>query len=185
MAAMAGVASATLRNCLFCKRTDEDAHFLTSYSYCAATEECLANAWNYLDRPCPTGWKPGKTETLGTCLAEESAKNCPSYVSLPEKAQQTESRVWSLQSGTYCKVNIDATQFVARVLFDDVTDLGIDDKAGKIGSVMTFDAGFIGDVIIYNAAEAGTIAFTMTFSQASTLFISAAALASIPLLASF
>ena len=43
-------------NCLYCKRLDTFASFLYSYSYCAATDECLADVWNYYNRYCSSGW---------------------------------------------------------------------------------------------------------------------------------
>ena len=174
-----------LRNCLYCKKADEDAHFLTSYSYCRQTEDCLANAWNYLDRPCQTGWKKGKFENIETCEAELATRECPSFVSTIEKAGTEQSRVWNLQSGTYCKISVDSADFVGRLKLDDVTDLGILDGKTKIGKVLSFDAGKSGDVTIYNAAKSGTVTFTITFSGASTLALSAIALASIPILSSF
>ena len=49
---MAAASQAALKNCLYCRYTDLRATFLESWSYCAESEECLADEWNYIDRPC-------------------------------------------------------------------------------------------------------------------------------------
>ena len=41
-----------LEGCLFCRYTDLQATLLESYSYCRDSQECLADEWNYIDRPC-------------------------------------------------------------------------------------------------------------------------------------
>ena len=45
-----------LPNCMYCKRMDETSSFMYSYSYCADLDECLADAWNYYNKACPSGW---------------------------------------------------------------------------------------------------------------------------------
>ena len=42
--------------CMYCRRMDLNAGFLVSYSYCEATDTCLMDAWNYINRPCTGGW---------------------------------------------------------------------------------------------------------------------------------
>ena len=42
--------------CMYCRRMDLNAGFLVSYSYCSATDVCLMDAWNYINRPCTGGW---------------------------------------------------------------------------------------------------------------------------------
>ena len=54
-AAVASVASAALENCLYCRYIDLRAVFLESFSYCTSSQECLADEWNYIDRPCSNG----------------------------------------------------------------------------------------------------------------------------------
>ena len=60
---------------------------------------------------------------------------------------------------------MDGTKFVGRVLFDDVSDLGIEWDGARIGQAISFD-GYEGEVTVYNAAEVGSIAFTISFSGA-------------------
>ena len=45
-------------NCLNCKLLDTDSTFLISQSYCAATDECLQDEWNYINKWCRTSWIP-------------------------------------------------------------------------------------------------------------------------------
>lgn len=42
--------------CMYCRRMDRNSGFLVSYSYCQNTEECLLDAWNYINRDCENGW---------------------------------------------------------------------------------------------------------------------------------
>ena len=92
-----------------------------------------------------------------------------------------------MQSGTYCDVNIDAEQFVGRAIFDDVTHLGIEVEGNPrpIGEPISFQGTKYGSIRLYNAAQSGTVTFTITFSGASTLLLSAVALISIPALSAF
>ena len=72
-----------LPKCMNCKRNDENSGFLNSWSYCATTDTCLHNAWNYIQRECEDGWKQGHSYILDYCEPEDIA--CPEYVSDPEK----------------------------------------------------------------------------------------------------
>ena len=43
------------------------AGFLETYSYCAQTDECLMDAWNYIDRPCGNStWVKGADLFIGS-----------------------------------------------------------------------------------------------------------------------
>ena len=50
------LAVAQSSSCMYCRRMDLNAGFLVSYSYCDATDTCLMDAWNYINRPCTGGW---------------------------------------------------------------------------------------------------------------------------------
>ena len=176
-AAVAGLAVAdSLPKCMYCKRNDENSGFLNSWSYCQATDTCLHNAWNYIQRECESDWKQGHTYVLDFCEPEDIS--CPEYVSDPEKYQTYSNNTWSLAQGGKCTIKIDATQGVARVVFDyGVTNsqLGVDGK-WKTGEVITFAAGE-NEIIIYNANDSGPLTFDISFSGAATLAAGATALA--------
>jgi len=36
--------------CLYCRRMDNNAGFLVTYSYCNQTDDCLMDSWNYINR---------------------------------------------------------------------------------------------------------------------------------------
>ena len=55
--------------CLYCHRMDMNGGFLKSYSYCNHTDECLEDAWNYLNKECESGWVRGKELNFDTCMA--------------------------------------------------------------------------------------------------------------------
>lgn len=57
------------QTCLSCRRQDINAGFLVSFSYCEQTNECVQDVWNYINRPCETGWERGKDLTLEICKA--------------------------------------------------------------------------------------------------------------------
>ena len=80
---MVAVAQAGSSACMYCRRMDTNSGFLVSYSYCNQLDECLKDAWNYINRPCLDDWKGGSSYDLTACEAENNT--CPSYASDPEK----------------------------------------------------------------------------------------------------
>ena len=111
-AVMAGVTSAALENCLYCRYTDLKATFLESWSYCDSAPECLADEWNYIDRACSGDWKRANKNTLDDCQA--STAPCPEFVAskqydLGEPLGKHKNLTWVLPSGAMCIVKVDAT----------------------------------------------------------------------------
>ena len=167
-----GVASALISSamaassaCLYCRRMDINAGFLVSYSYCNQLDECLKDAWNYINRPCLDDWKGGKSYALDFC--EPETITCPTYKSTPEEYGVYTNTTWSLAAGGMCSVKIDASEGVARVIFDETSFLGIESEY-KIGDVITFDSGE-NEIVIYNGAETGPLTFLISFSGAAAL----------------
>ena len=81
-----------------------------------------------------------------------------------------------------CAVKIDASEYLARVIFDNVSFLGINYSGAKIGDPITFESGKH-TIWLYNGAESGPVTFEISYSGASQLVagvlaLSAAALAS-------
>ena len=122
-------ANASKSKCMYCRRMDGNAGFLVSYSYCNQTDTCLKDAWNYLNKPCEgDGWKRGTSyELKDECEPDDIS--CPEFVSDPEKYQKYFNNTWSLASGGWCSVKIDATAGVARIIFDNTSFLGIEDES--------------------------------------------------------
>ena len=82
LSALAGAEA--LLNCMYCRRNDENSGFLNSWSYCKDDPPtCLHNQWNYISRPCETGWKKGASYDLDFCEPEDIS--CPEFESDPEK----------------------------------------------------------------------------------------------------
>ena len=108
---------------------------------------------------------------------------CPAFVSssqydLGEELGKHLNVTWTLATGEMCYVEVDATQYLGRVHFADVQGyLGIDgyDPEFDIAEKITFN-GEVGQVLIYNAAETGSLRFTISFS-AATRTVTTAALA--------
>ena len=107
--------------CMYCRRNDENSGFLNIWSYCQREDpnddECIKNVWNYIARPCPSGWKKGSSYALDYCKPEDIS--CPEFVSDPDKFGKYSNNTWSLAQGGKCIVKLDATAGVARVVFDE------------------------------------------------------------------
>ena len=86
-----------------------------------------------------------------------------------------------MAAGSKCYVNIDATAGIARVIFSSTLYLGIEYEGGKVDEVINIENG-VTELEIYNAAESGPITFGISFSGASGLVASAAAVAALSLL---
>ena len=78
-----------------------------------------------------------------------------------------------MAAGSKCKVTVDASEAVARVIFSSSSYLGIEYDA-KIDEVITLDSG-VTEIWLYNAAESGPITFGISFSGAQGLLTSALA----------
>ena len=86
-----------------------------------------------------------------------------------------------MAAGSQCDINIDAELGIARVIFSSTLYLGIEYDA-KIDDVITIESGKA-KIVIYNAAESGPITFGISFSGASALVSTAAALAALSIFA--
>ena len=73
-----------------------------------------------------------------------------------------------MAAGSKCKVSVDHSSAVARVIFSSSSYLGIEYEA-KIDEVITLEAGGSTDIWLYNAAESGPITFGISFSRALIL----------------
>ena len=86
-----------------------------------------------------------------------------------------------MAAGSQCKITVDATNGIARVIFSSTLYLGIEYDA-KVDEVITIESG-VTDITIYNAAESGPITFGISFSSAynalltSSVAVAATALA--------
>lgn len=170
------VAAEPSQQCLYCRQRDREAGLMLTYSYCNQTNTCLEDAWNYVARPCADGWKRGKNYDLDFC--EPNQASCPEFVSSTEKFQLNTTQTQTLQKGEFCRISIDATQAIARVIFEDESEsLGIDGKKSKIGEPITFESG-LNEVLVYNGKEAeSALKFEIVFSGAEVFASAAVALA--------
>lgn len=165
--------------CMYCRRMDSNSGFLVSYSYCQQADTCLQDAWNYINRDCQSGWQGGSSYDLALCNPETIT--CPPPFESSELKYGTyENMTWTLTEGSACDVIVDATQGVARVIFDETSFLGIDGVDAKLGDVITFEQGSGEHTItIYNAAQSGPLTFLISFSGAATATAMALGLAAL------
>jgi hypothetical protein len=150
---------------MYCRRMDTNSGFLVSYSYCKQSDECLMDAWNYINRDCQSNWQSGSSYELALCNPE--IISCPEkFVSTEDKYGSYQNNTWTLPQGAYCDIVVDASLAVGRVIFDETSFLGLDGTEKKLGDVITFEAGAENIITIYNAAETGPLTFLISFSGA-------------------
>jgi len=147
---------------------------MLTYSYCNQTDTCLEDSWNYVARPCADGWKRGRSYSYEYCEPNEAL--CPEFKSSTEKFQLNTTSEQTLKKGEFCTVKIDATEALARVVFEDDSDsLGIEFDGAKIGQPITFESGQ-NEIVIFNGKQtASGLTFEIVFSGASALSATAAA----------
>ena len=111
-------------NCLFCRRSGFGATLLVTYSYCEASDTCLQDRWLYIDRPCSSGWVDGKKlDMIAKC--KPKATTCHPFTSTNIAAGSWNINFTeTLGPNEYCKIDIDASQYLARVVLDDSVTLG-------------------------------------------------------------
>ena len=81
----------------------------------------------------------------------------------------------TLARGQQCTVKVDATDWVARVTFDNNALLGVDIPGYKIVDVYTVPRGTSEDIIVYNGDQTNTISFIITFTGAMRIVVQATA----------
>ena len=106
------------------------------------------------------------TENTNECEAE--VIGCPGFESTQDKAGKYFNQTWALAQGTMCAVKINANEYLARVIFDNVSFLGIEYSGAKIGDPITFESG-LHTIWLYNGAESGPVTFEISFSAARQL----------------
>ena len=79
-----------------------------------------------------------------------------------------------LDNNQMCKVIVDGTKSVARVIFDEVDTLGVLYPGYVIGEPISVDVGKSKTITIYNGGNNGPITFVISFSAASRIMISGA-----------
>ena len=134
----------TKTNCLNCKLLDTKSTFLVSQSYCGATDECLQDEWNYVNKWCRTNWVPAwMLDIEQDCKAKEtiSIQACVSYKSNVAYYGQFFNFTQILMEGEYCNIDIDATEAVARVAFRDTVELGVLFNRYELGNFIEIPEG--------------------------------------------
>ena len=87
----------------------------------------------------------------------------------------------TLGPNEYCKIEIDASEFMARVVLDDSVTLGAvtdnGNKNVKVGEIVVVPRGNKKTILAYNGDTSGSITFTLAFRNA--LYLKGAALLAI------
>ena len=172
--ALLSVISAS-QQCLYCKRADSRAGFLYSYSYCnipaTETEVCVADSWNLIQKRinCPSGFKQGwELDIDEDCNVQEEAGVCGDKFVSSESFEGTYiNTTTTLKDNSKCTIYIDASETVARVIFDNDEDLGVLWPDYVIGTPITIEKGTREEIVVYNGNNAGYLNFRISFSGAS------------------
>lgn len=168
--------------CMACRRSDMHAGFLTTYSFCNESDECVQDVWNFYNRNCSSGWKRGiDLDIITDCNAVEAS--CNSYNVTKNSTGVQTNASQTLNVDKYCYIRVDAREGTARVIFDDAKALGVEVDRYQIGDVITIERE-IKEILIFNGAEKGAQTFILSFSGAYSA-LSAAAVGAVAALTLF
>ena len=106
--------------------------------------------------------------------------DCLDFESSPDKAGIFFNRTWTLSALSACVITVNAEKFVARVIFDNTSFLGVEVEDYVIGFPIDVEEGSGQEITIYNGASSagtGSVTFTISFSGAYSAFSSIAAAA--------
>ena len=124
--------------CLYCKHMDSEASWLYSYSYCAATQTCMADEWNYINKWCESKWIPGWMVDIDK---DCDAKNVSIQDFVAVDNFVKEQREFNLKAGQQGTLTIDARAGMVRVMFSKTAGLGVLYNGYQNGNPITIPAG--------------------------------------------
>ena len=166
--------TANIAKCMSCHRLDTLAGFLLSYSWCGEDEYiCLQDAWNYIDYDCSSrdGWKRAKKiSLLDYCNPLQASTNtCRDFTATSGDSENWISYQTTLMQGYYCDIEVDASEFLARLKLSETSFLGIeyvDGAAGKKKILLDEETQFKKGsgkhtIRLYNGAENGPLTFSL------------------------
>ena len=78
-----------------------------------------------------------------------------------------------MKDNSKCTIYIDASETVARVIFDNDEDLGVLWPDYVIGTPITIEKGTREEIVVYNGNNAGYLNFRISFSGAASLIMTA------------
>ena len=94
---------------------------------------------NYVNKWCPSRWIPGWMIDIDLdCHAEPPSRPCNSFTSSQSYyGSPFQNTTQILRFREKCEIKVDARQGVARVIFYDVTELGVLINGYVLGDVVT------------------------------------------------
>lgn len=90
---------------------------------------------------------------------------CPNFTSTVNDTALYTNRTYTLSSGSFCVIMVNATSEVARVIFDDTSFLGVELDNYLPGDVITVERE-AKEILIYNGAMSGSVTFVLSYSGA-------------------
>ena len=112
----------------------------------------------------------GSSYGLNNC--SPNSIQCPGFNSTTASYGTYTNQTWTLAQGAGCNITVDASQALARVIFDETSFLGIDYEEAKIGQVITIPSGKVATIPIYNAAQTGPLTFLISYSGSVATLVS-------------
>merc|ERR1719296_643944 len=100
---IATASAAASSACMYCRRLDQGAGLLVTFSYCNQTDICLQNAWNYITRDCQGGWVRGNSYELDFCQPDEISRSPGTTSPVTAKEVGSEETHMSLTSASQTK----------------------------------------------------------------------------------
>ena len=161
--------------CNYCKLMDTYSGMFYNYGYCPTNDKCYLEVWNRPNAWCNTTWVDGyKLDLFEDCKAGKGI--CQPFVSSEQYNGKNLTGTRPLQVGEYCDIEIDAKNYVARVLLEPNDNLGVLYNGYRKGTFLTVEPGKKLHLTVYNGKADGPIEFKFTYTGGLRLVYSAAAL---------
>ena len=149
--------------CLYCKQMDTTSGMFYSYGYCPSSDKCYLEVWNHPNAWCNEAWVDGYTLDLNdNCKAGIAI--CQPFVSSEMYSDRNLTGTRTLQAGEMCTIEIDAKNYVGRVLLEVNDNLGVMYNGYRKGEFITVEPGMTLDLTVYNGKSDGPLEFKFIYT---------------------
>ena len=154
-----------------------------SYSYCPTTDKCVPDQWNKFNSWCNESWIPGYMLDIQVDCRAKIVEPCVSFASAQiNEAQETQASK-TLAAGEICEVFVDASVYIAHVLFrgkgSEDSEIGILYNGAGPTDIIEVTEGETVRISVFNAAPEGDqVEFEYVFTGAIRLAATVAATSS-------
>ncbi len=121
-------------------------------------------------RPCSSKWMNGRDISFDSCGA--TLTSCHNFTSTSLSEAQWFNYTETLGVNEYCVINVDASQFLGRVVIDGAVSVGVEYDGYDLGEVIDVEVGTSMDLIIYNSDNSQATTFNLGYSSSYLPFAS-------------